>query len=98
MDGKLLGTFIIYDEIDVIAHRFALEFASSTIESACITEVVDGEEWSDLSTYDHDFATFSDAFPDEITYLEARGALRRHPVRPNLVRIIEPGITQIGGR
>jgi hypothetical protein len=81
MDGQVVGTFVICDEIGRIAHELAAEHSKALIES--MTLYADTEAgWLDLETLPPSCAK-------ELQYAEARKLLRHHPTRPNLVQIIE---------
>lgn len=69
-------------ELDKLGHSLAYESAVSVIECHSLT-VLDGEdEWLDISGEE-------DKIAEDVRYLEMRGLLERHAVRPLHVRLID---------
>ena len=75
-------------EVNKLAHQIALESACTIIECHTLHVKDIGEDWFDLN--DTELGVPLGIFlKDELRYLTLRDALRWHPSKPNLVRIVE---------
>jgi len=75
-------------EVDRLAHEIAEEAARELIDSNSFVEMRDGVEWRDLTDKEFDCLVELEL---ELKYLELRGILRRHPTKPQLVRVLTDG-------
>lgn len=76
------------EDLADLAFNIADEHCADLIESCTVDIVLDGEPWLTFGGGQRCNELREDC-ADEIDYLEARGLLRRHPTRPELVRIEE---------
>jgi hypothetical protein len=74
--------------IETIAFELADEYAISCIEGMTHPVDADGESWQSLDG-DLFAGTILEALDREIRYAEARGLIRRHATRPELVQFVE---------
>ena len=75
-------------ELSVLAHELAWAESLSWLLSETRPVVLDGHKWMDVDT-EVDGVPVRVGFKKEIRCLTLRGALCWHPLKPNLVRIIE---------
>ena len=78
-------------ELNALAHDIAYHAARSDIESHCIETFsiggVNAGRWYYVKQLDHD--DWAEDVAKAVTYLEARGLLRRHTHDTNLVRPLD---------
>jgi hypothetical protein len=75
-------------ELTVLAHELAWAESLSWLLSNTNSVELDGHKWMDVDG-DLDGVPLGIAFKKEIRYLTLRSALCWHPLKPNLMRIIE---------
>jgi len=83
------------NEVNTLAHQIAFQAAKTIIEGNTVKARSDGEEWRDIDT-EMQGEPLGLFLKPEIRYLTLRGALVWCRLKPNLVRIVDPG--KIGGR
>lgn len=89
MEDATVGTFVICEEVDRLAHELAAQWIGSILYSETEEIEVDGETWLDLNSPSSLEFLVIVQFADEIRYAELRNLLRHHPTQPNLVQIVE---------
>lgn len=75
-------------ELTKLAHELALRAATEILITETVLARSAGYEWLDVDT-EIDGVPLGIALKKEIRYLTLRGALCWHPLKPNLVRIVE---------
>lgn len=71
--------------LDRMAHKLALETAAGYIDSASLIERENGVKWMSVASAD-----LRGPLREPLLYLELRGAVVRHPVHKNWLRIVKP--------
>jgi hypothetical protein len=71
-------------DVDCMAHEIAETSARELVESSSVVRTVDGVEWRDLTD---DVLDYLSELELELSYLERRGILRRHPTEKLLVHM-----------
>lgn len=89
MNGKPVGTFVICEAVDRLAHELAEAAAIVFIETEALAVSIAGQRWFDVSFNISRDMTVREEGSKEIEYLDARGLLRHHPDQPNLVQILK---------
>lgn len=75
-------------ELENLERKIATESAESLIENVSLMIMDRGEEWQDLR--DEEAAGgLPDCITEAVRYLELRGLLKRHPVEPLVVQLLE---------